>query len=99
MQGNRYELKIFLQICLITSQINQEFIEEERIHRFLKGNFHEKYGPFDPVKGRFDGHDCMMIVGHTCEVIVAMIHQQMSYYRAAIGPLSRSDQVTIARGS
>ena len=29
--------------------MNQELRKEERIHRFLKGNFCENCGPFDPV--------------------------------------------------
>ena len=49
VNGNRDELKILLQICLIASQINQELRRNKGVHWFLKENFRPILGPFDPV--------------------------------------------------
>ena len=57
---------------------------------FLKENFRENYGPFDPVEGQIDGHDHMMIVGHQCEAIVAMIVRRSAHDRAAIMAMCQS---------
>ena len=62
------------------------------------GNSREKCGPFDSVKGRFDGHGCMMIVGHQCKAIVAMIARQMSHDCVVIEPRSRGDPRSQSRG-
>ena len=56
----------------------------------------EKLGPFDPVRGGFDGHDRTMIVGHQFEAIVAMIGQRSDHDHAAIGPRSRNHRATIS---
>ena len=53
MEGNHDELKILLQIRLITSRINQELSYKGRIHRFLKRNFRENFEPSDLMGGGF----------------------------------------------
>ena len=96
MRGDHEELKILLKNHLIPSRFNQELTKEEKIHQFLKGNFRENFGPFDPMEGLIDGHDPMMIVGHQCEAIVTTITRQMRHAHAAIRPRSRGDRFTMA---
>ena len=75
----------------------KSWFTKESVHRFLKGISLGNLGPFDPVIGGIDGHDCMMIVGHQYEAIVAMIVQRACHNRATIVPRSRNDRFTIAR--
>ena len=45
------ELKTFLEICLISSRIDQKLRNKERIHQYLKRIFARNLWPFDAVVG------------------------------------------------
>ena len=49
-RGSR-ELKTFLEICLISSRIDQKLKNKKREYTLLKGNLAQKWWPIDAVVG------------------------------------------------
>ena len=81
-------------VCAVSS-LTDVRRSRAKFDRFLKGNFHENLWLFNPVRGRFHGHDRTIIVGHQWETIMATIARQMSHDHASIRPRLRGKWVTI----
>ena len=95
MRGDQEELKIFLQIRLIASQINQKLNKGEDTSSFKREILPDFCGHLIRLGHGIDGHDHMTIVAHLLAVIVASISRWISLDPGAIGPRSRSNQATI----
>ena len=99
MRGDHDELEIFLEICLISSRIDQKLKEKGRIHGFLKGNSRRILRPFDAVVRRLvatiSPQSWSTIAGRSC----ATISPCRSHDRCSTVPRSRLDRATIAARS
>ena len=51
MQGDHDELKIFLEICLIPSRVDQKFKKKREVHGFLKKKLARRSWPIEAFVG------------------------------------------------